>query len=331
MKQQLPSLEIIGTGAVFPGGIGVKALCQLEPGSHGFMETLSMPSKKMPVRQVDLSHPKIARWKAEPRLRRTSQISVFMAEAAEQALDSQHKKEERVGLVCALSTGSIIYSRKFFSGVLSQGRHFASPALFPETVYNSPVSHLAALFGIRGGCYTVVGDETAWVEALRIAQVWIARKTADVVLVIAGEELDALALDAYECAGWFRKGLVASEGAGAVLVRKAAEDSDGSIDISDTSVTFRSKKEQVAAWEKVLLIKKDEPDFMLPGNITPPDIRDQVVSAKGLQTVSSDWGGAFTASTAWGMIQAHDYRRPRHAFQLLVPGSSAAVSSVCFN
>ena len=92
MKQQLPFLEIIGTGAVFPGGIGVKALCQLEPGSHGFMETLSMPSKKMPVRQVDLSHPKIARWKAEPRLRRTSPISVFMAEAAEQALDSRHKK-----------------------------------------------------------------------------------------------------------------------------------------------------------------------------------------------------------------------------------------------
>lgn len=331
MKHQLPALEIIGTGAVFPGGIGVKALCQQKPGPPRPMETLSEPSKEMPARQVDLLDPKIAFWKEKPRLRRTSPISVFMAEAAEQALGSRHKKEERVGLVCALSTGSIIFSRKFFSGVLSHGRHFGSPALFPETVYNSPVSHLAALFGIRGGCYTIVGDETAWVEALRVAQVWIARKTAEVVLVIAGEELDALALDAYECAGWFRKGFIASEGAGAVLLRKASEESDGSIDISDTSVTFRSKKEQVAAWEKVLLLKKGEPRFMLPGNITPPDIRDQVVSAKGLQVVSTDWGGAFTASTAWSMIQAHDYRRGRTAFQLLVPGSSAAVSSVCFN
>lgn len=331
MKQSLPSLEIVGTGAVFPGGVGVKALGELEPGSPGFMETLSIPSKKMPVRQVDFGHPKIARWKSQPRLRRTSPISVFMAEAADQALDSRPRQEERVGLVCALSTGSIIFSRKFFSGVLSQGRHFASPALFPETVYNSPVSHLAALFGIRGGCYTVVGDETAWVEALRIAQVWIARKTAEVVLVIAGEELDALALDAYECAGWFRNGMVASEGAGAVLVRKAAEDSEGSIDVSTLSVTFRSKQEQVAAWEKVLLRKKDEPEFMLPGNITPPDIRDKVSSARGLRTVSSDWGGAFTASTAWSMIQAHAFQRLRNSFQLLVPGSSAAITSVCFH
>ena len=330
MKQPLPSLEIVGTGAVFPGGIGVKALGELEPNSPGFMETLSTPSKKMPVRQVDLGHPRIARWKSEPRLRRTSPISVFMAEAADQALNSRPRQKERVGLVCALSTGSIIFSRKFFAGVLSQGRHFASPALFPETVYNSPVSHLAALFGIRGGCYTVVGDETAWVEALRVAQVWIARRTAEVVLVIAGEELDALALDAYECAGWFRKGMVASEGAGAVLVRKAAKDSDGSIDVSTPSITFRSKKEQVSAWEKVLL-RKGQSEFMLPGNITPPDIRNQVASAKGLRTVSSDWGGAFTASTAWSMIQAHAFQKLRNSFQLLVPGSSAAVTSVCFH
>jgi len=323
-------LEIIGTGAVFPGGIAVKALLENRPGNPGLMETLSQPSKKMPVRQVDLGHPRIARWKAEPRLRRTSPISVFMAEAAGQALDSRPSREERIGLVCALSTGSIIFSRKFFSGVLSHGRHFASPALFPETVYNSPVSHLAALFGIHGGCYTVVGDETAWVEALRIAQVWIARRTAEVVLVVAGEELDALALDAYECAGWFRKGMVASEGAGAVLVRKAAKDAEGSIDVSTPLVTFRSKKEQVAAWEKVLS-RKNQSEFVLPGNITPPEIRDQVASAKGLRTVSSDWGGAFTASTAWSMIQAHAFQELRNSFQLLVPGSSAAVTSICFH
>ena len=38
------------------------------------------------------------------------------------------------------------------------GAQAASPLLFPETVFNAPASHLAAILGITGASYTLVGD-----------------------------------------------------------------------------------------------------------------------------------------------------------------------------
>jgi 3-oxoacyl-(acyl-carrier-protein) synthase len=163
-----PLLEIIGRGAVSPAGPSVAALSNAILPPLADEALLSQPQHRLPVRRVDRTDPRLQRWAQEPRLRRASPLASYLIEAATHALaDASALPRERLGLVCALGTGSIVYSRNFYSHVLKKGRRFASPVLFPETVYNSPVSHVASVLQIGGACYTLVGDETAWVEALR--------------------------------------------------------------------------------------------------------------------------------------------------------------------
>ena len=330
MRAQPPNLEIVGQGAVFPGGIGVEQLAKPDLDPVVQMSTLSHPPKSVPVRRVDLGQSEWARWKSEARLRRASPISLFLAEAASQALAGGKAGDGRLGLICAFSTGSIILSRKFFAGSLQNGRQYASPALFPETVYNSPVSHLAALLGIRGACYTVVGDETALVDALRVAQTWFSRDAVDQVLLLAGEELDPLALDAYECVRWFRRGMVAAEGAGALLVRRADRSSNVFLEVNSRSHPFRTRAEQISACKEVLAKGNARCPFFLPGIVTPPDLVQRISSLGGVSSFAKYRGSAFTASTAWDLMEAYRFRGQRGPFQMLVPGSSAAVTSVGF-
>lgn len=176
------------------------------------------------VRRVDDSLPERAAWKREPRLRRATPLARFMAEAAVGACGGRGGAAGvRRGLVAVFCTGPIVASRKFFEGVLDHGHGLASPALFPETVYNSPTSHVAALLGLDGPVYSLVGDESAWVEALDVAGVWLANGEVDEVVVVAGEELDPIAVEAFRAAGWLRRGAryLPAEGAAAVRVRLA--------------------------------------------------------------------------------------------------------------
>ena len=108
----------------------------------------------------------------------------------------------------------------------SRGQKSASPALFPETVFNSPASHVASVLGLNGAAYALVGDETAWVAALQTASVWLRQERVEQVLVMGAEEFDPVVLDAYRSARWLRRqngatGFLTSEGAGRTLVRRA--------------------------------------------------------------------------------------------------------------
>ena len=317
MKRPLPPLAVIGTGAICAAGCGEKSLAK-NPAAATAEELLSDPARTVPVRRIDPAS--LTRWTQEPRLRRASPLALFLAEAAQQALDSAPViPRHRLGLVAALGTGSIRFSRAFYERMMAKGRALAAPAVFPETVYNSPVSHVASLLGVEGACYTLVGDESAWVEALRVAQVWLALGTADAVLVLAGEELDAIALEAYDRFGWFRRGLVASEGAGAVLVRQAAEAGD-ELRASPvaTSLSFRSRLERRRALERLA----QETD--LPVQVAS-DFTDCRISPWG-----PDQGFAFTASASWSFLQACVRRRAGAPFRLILPGTNAAVAAVDF-
>src|SRR5579871_838605 len=75
-------------------------------------------------------------------------------------------------------------TRRFFEGVAKNGRRFASPNVFPETVFNSPTSHVAAVLGATGPCYSLVGDDAAWVSALDVASCWLANGSVEYALVI---------------------------------------------------------------------------------------------------------------------------------------------------
>ena len=225
-------IAIAGQGAVTPAGIGIDALRE--------GKTIPVPTevsdgagRSWPVLRVDLKAPAFARWQREPRLRRASPITFFLVEAAAQALgDATPEERAQTGLIVAFSAGCLAYSRRFFEDIVTLGQRSAGPALFPETVFNSPVSHVASIFGLNGAAYALVGDEAAWLSALQVAATWLKVGRVEQVLVLGVEEFDPVVLDAYRSARWLRRrdatSVLPSEGAAGVLVRTAGA--------SDTSI-----------------------------------------------------------------------------------------------
>ena len=190
---------------------------------------------------------------AHPRLRRASVISRFAAAAGLEALqaaglkvDSQNA--QRIALIFAISNGGVIYTKRFYRDVIEMGAQSASPLLFPETVFNAPASHLAAILGVTGTTYTVVGDGAVGLLAIKMAEDVMADESLDYCLIVGTEEVDWLLCDAYrrwrllrsappiQPFGKQKRGMILSEGAGAILLarlsrRSIAEAEDGPITI----------------------------------------------------------------------------------------------------
>lgn len=155
-----------------------------------------------------------------PRLRRSSAISYFTASAALAALENagiQMTPEiaARTAIVFAIASGGVVYTRKFYETVVMQGARAASPLLFPETVYNAPASHVAALLGITEMSYTLVGDASVGIAALKFAEQLLETSDIDHCLVVGGEEIDWVLCDAY--AAW-RLPFLLAEGAAAFVL-----------------------------------------------------------------------------------------------------------------
>ncbi|MEI6035328.1 MAG: beta-ketoacyl synthase N-terminal-like domain-containing protein [Verrucomicrobiae bacterium] len=129
-----------------------------------------------------------------PRLRRASAISHFACSAAAAAVaESGPLPPGRSALIFAASDGSVSYTRRFYEEVINSGA--GSPLLFPETVYNAPASHVAAMFGIDGPVLTIVSDSTAGTDALATAMDVLRSGEADRCLVVASEEADWISCD----------------------------------------------------------------------------------------------------------------------------------------
>jgi 3-oxoacyl-(acyl-carrier-protein) synthase len=108
------------------------------------------------------------------------------------------------------------YSRRFYDEVLKDPGT-ASPLVFPETVYNSPASHLAALVGTTAVNYTLVGDPGMFIQGLVIAADWLTDNRVDGCLVIGAEEMDWLTAGAMRL---FERKTIFSDGAGALYLRR---------------------------------------------------------------------------------------------------------------
>ncbi|MEP6685188.1 MAG: beta-ketoacyl synthase N-terminal-like domain-containing protein [Verrucomicrobiota bacterium] len=227
------SLAIAGMGWVTPLGSNVSAVWnQLLGGEEAAPETISSslnprsyPAFRVPAAAID-GMPKHAR------LRRASAISKFAVVAGLAALQDARVEAtaERVALIFAISNGGVIYTKRFFHDLVETGARSASPLLFPETVFNAPASHLAAILGITGVSYTLVGDGAVGILALKMAEDLMESETLDYCLVVGAEEVDWLLCDAYHKWRLLRRqppiepfsrpprGTILSEGAGAVLL-----------------------------------------------------------------------------------------------------------------
>jgi hypothetical protein len=302
-------LAVIGQGAISPAGIGVDALLS---GITAPVPTAAVarPAATWPALRVDEKAPALQRWQREPRLRRASPLTLFLAEAAEQALAGTTEIERaETGLVVALSTGALVYSRRFFDGILAQGRKMASPALFPETVFNSPGSHVAATLKLNGAAAALVGDETAWLAAIRTAAVWLKLGRARQVLVLGAEEFDPLVLDAYRRARWLRPAgeFIPGEGAAALLLRAARPGDRAVIVEARDGFIYRHPRGARAAAQK--LFATFEPKLPVARTAShnwlgPLEEKMNTGRIAAKMSEAPYPGEAFTASAGWNTIRA---------------------------
>lgn len=202
-----------GYGIVSPGGWGVEAFRAVWEGRVDPVvgEVARPDGRRLKVLRVPALAAR-ASWQMHPRMRRASPISQFTVGAALEAM--RGVSAEGLGIVSCVMGGSVQYSRRFYGEVLVEPST-ASPMLFPETVFNAPASHLAAVVGTSERNDTCVADETGFLAGLVVAADWLGRGLVRRCLVVAAEEADWTTAEA---ARVFSRGGVASEGAAAVLL-----------------------------------------------------------------------------------------------------------------
>lgn len=261
------SAHIAGIGCVTPLGCDPGEIRRrIGNSEHAAIVEMKNPETGRVFPAAPVPPASVAHLNREPRLRRASSISLFAAAAGKAALadagvDLTPEFRSRMAIVFGVSSGGVQYTRRYYSQVVKEGANAASPLLFPETVYNAPASHLAAMLGVDGATYTVVGDGTVGLQALHFGAQLLETREASHVLVVAAEELDWILLEAHR--EWRligqdgrslphtlpHTGALLSEGAAAVLLARGG----GRATVhSSHGRTFFAKKEAASAMGGVL-------------------------------------------------------------------------------
>ncbi len=304
-----------GLGAVSPSGWGVESFrVALKKGECLSAQNLARPGWDNPLR-VRPVPPPAARpeFLAHPRLRRATSIAQYSVAAALEALGADVPLVQsgalRLGVVVAVMSGSVTYSRRFFEEVL-QNPAMASPLIFPETVFNAPASHLAAFLGSNAIGYTLVGDDGTFLQGLALGAQWLADDKVNACVVIGAEETDWVVADAMKL---FQRDAIHGEGAGAVLLKR---DSAGAIAelsaVTDSFPFTQSQTRLVAARKMRTQLPQSAQNELLCAcaqNIQRADAAENAAWrdwAGDRLTPKAILGDAFVASAAWQCVAACD-------------------------
>jgi 3-oxoacyl-(acyl-carrier-protein) synthase len=319
------SLAIAGMGWVTPLGSGVDSVWdQLLHGHEASATTISEQFGDRSYSVFRVPESAMAGF-AHPRLRRASVISRFAAAAALDALraaglEPGSHNGERTALIFAISNGGVIYTKRFYSNIVESGAQSASPLLFPETVFNAPASHLAAILGITGATYTLVGDGAVGLTAVKMAEDLMASGALDHCLVVGTEEIDWLLCDAYRRWRLLRssppiepfseqqRGMILSEGAGAILL---AREGPFTIECAHPGGCFSKRAEAGDILKQILNdLSETQIDFVISSaNGTFVDQAEseaigQIVPDAVVYTGKPALGESFGAAAVWQIILA---------------------------
>lgn len=246
---------------------------------------------------------------AHARLRRTSPISSFAVSASLEALGADRALVEqgqlRLGVVYCVMSGCVNYSRRFYDEVLRDPAT-ASPLVFPETVFNAPSSHLAALLGATGINYTIVGDPGMFLQGLAQGAQWIERGLVDACVVVSAEESDWLTVEA---SALFEPDVVVSEGAGAIYLKKA--ESGVTLEAVTDAFSFNDREGKIlaAARMQTELTQAGSADLLCDGHtgVAREDHAETEAWASALMpraSVKKVLGESFAAASAWQCVLA---------------------------
>jgi len=256
--------KIAGLGWVTPLGTDLDEVwSRLESGERPVAREMTSPHSAKTHLAFTIPPKTVEALGRNPRLRRSSAITYYSVAAALAALENAGitmtpALAERTAVIFAICSGPVVYTRKFYETVVLQGANAASPLLFPETVYNAPASHLAALLGVTGSSYTLVGDGSVGLAALKFAAQLLDIGDIDRCVVAAGEETDWILSEAYR--EWRLPITLAEGGAAVVLSREGRI----ALDPIHDGITFFRRSEAPAA------IRQVHRDLAAEG--APPDL-----------------------------------------------------------
>ena len=316
------AIGITGVGAVTPAGWGVPAM--LKCLRHGApLESNSFQAQGMQKKYRLRSVPKpdnLLTLFRNPRLRRTSPVSRYLAAAAFEAmegrsLDDFHQKGTRLGVVVSCFTGCVNYSQRFYGEVLDDPST-ASPIVFPETVFNAPSSHLSALLGSSEMNYTLLGDDAQFLAALELGTQWLLDDEVDAVLVAAAEESNWLIAEGLSM---FTRSPIVGEGAAAILL-EPCRSPEVKVELITDSLIYKTRDSRQ---ETLLAMRSQLPD----ANTT--DILFESINEGTLWedfrgpriNVREILGEGFGVSVAWSCAAAAGLLGSREFNSALVSGS----------
>ena len=336
------SLRIAGMGWVTPLGRGVDAVWnRLLLGEEALARPTSDPVSAKRYSAFRVPAEALTDLPPHPRLRRASAISRFAAAAGIDALGQARSTigeidAKRMALVFAVSNGGVIYTKRFYHNIVETGAQSASPLLFPEPVFNAPASHFAAIFGITGTSYTLVGDGAVGVLAVKMASDLLENEAFDFCLVVGAEEADWLLCDAYHKWRLLKneppielfcdppRGMILSEGAGAVLLARRGT---VQIDAINAGGNFSQRSEAKKIAGQVLHGLADEDaDIVASANGTFVDLAEREAIQHELPgalvySPKAALGESVGASAIWQVIVAAQSLRTKRLPRIL--GSDA--------
>ena len=260
------------------------------------------------------------------RLRRTSPITQYAIAAALEALGNDPRNGASVGsgaerparehalpqpgIIFCVMSGCVNYSRRFYDETLRDPAT-ASPLIFPETVFNAPASHLAALLGTREISYTLVGDPGTFLQGLALGAKLLGEGELDCCLVVGAEEADWLSSDAYRL---FNRKIILAEGAGALCLRRAERKPEEVILKAITSshnYSLGTDREEACARMRNELLTTGRADLLCDGmQGNDREDRPEMVAWKGWSgsrvSPKRFLGEGLAASAAWQCAAATD-------------------------
>ena len=189
-------IVITGIGVVSSIGIGKEAFWDaLAKGRSGIKPVtlfdVSSVRSKLAGEISDFNPAAILGPKGLRNLDRTTTLALSAAKLAldDAGFQVTADNADNVGVVLGSTMGSVWSISEFDKEGIRNGPKSVNPALFPNTVMNSPASQISIRFGIKGFNTTISTGFTSSLEALAYAETFISLGRADAVLVGGVEEL----------------------------------------------------------------------------------------------------------------------------------------------
>lgn len=213
-------IVITGLGVISSNGVGKEAFFHgLFSGASGIKPVSLFDTSSLKAKSAgeikDFSPQQFLGSKGLRTLDRSTKLA---ASAARMALDDAgltitEENSRQVGIVIGDTLGSISSISDFDREALTEGPRYVNPALFPNTVINSPASQVAIKFNIKGLNATLSTGFSASLDAINYAVDMLESGKARVILAGGVEELCIqIFLGFYKC------GLLSgSNGAGAEI------------------------------------------------------------------------------------------------------------------